>query len=664
MQQRAVLGVVRRVAAHPNADKLRLCEVDVGAKEALQIVCGAPNVREGLRVAVARVGTQLEVPELKSEAAEPLKWSKMKLKKSKIRGEASNGMMCSLHELGFTSQTEDLHAGIWEIQGEVVADAQPGSPIGDDWPQRCIADAVSVQDARAPLTSLEKHWDTAGALSEAGALLQWDRSTMMPAAAAPARARQQSVLTRVVHEMNTSAEYDGLLQEARSPTVQANLNAFEKRSVELATRELALNKAISSETVAQRAKLQAETLTRWEKARELGKWKIVEPVFADLLEISRDIARDQAAVLAQVAPDTAPKGAYGALVQEYVMDIDEDGIADIFATLKKRLSPLVQGAEAAAPSPALDASASGTAFEIAKQKEFSNAVLKSVFGKELAKTRLDESVHPFSIGISDGDVRITTRYNPDNLREGLMGSMHEAGHALYELGAPARGWPAGTFLDIATHESQSLFLERMIGQSRPFCKWIQGRYAQTFGYGRLDQDQRAGLEDLLLAGLNARSDTFVRVDADELAYPLHVIARFELERSLFDGSLAVKDLPQAWIDTHAELLGRAPPADDGKKNVLQDTHWYAGYFGYFPSYTIGAMAAHQLFTTMQGDLGADNVSGLIEKGNFEPIVGWLRENVHAHGRMDSGVQGLLKRVTGRTLDANAYCDYLEQKYSS
>mmetsp|Transcript_6948 Transcript_6948/g.13883 ORF Transcript_6948/g.13883 Transcript_6948/m.13883 type:complete len:667 (+) Transcript_6948:143-2143(+) len=666
MQRQAVLGFVRRVSPHPDADKLRLCEVDIGGKSLVQIICGAKNVREGLHVAVAPVGAQLELANLDSSKAEPLGTSKLKIKKAKMRGQSSNGMICSLKELGFVSESHDLHAGIWEIQDTIVAEAnaKPGQQIGDDWPQKSMQDVKALSEVRKPLEDLKAHWETSSALSEVSALLEWDQSTMMPPPGAPARGKQKSVLSKVIHEMNTSETYKSLLKNASDPAVQKCCNAFENRSVTLAQRDLILDGAIAPDLVAHRTKLQSECLTRWAKAREMGKWAIVEPIFSELLDVSRQVAKDQADALASFDKVNAPEGPYGALVQQFVLDVDERDIANLFSTLRDRLVPLVKKNSPVPQAEYVLDAGTGPLFEISKQKEFSEAVLKSVFGKELGNTRLDESVHPFSIGISDGDVRITTRYNPKNMREGLMGSLHEAGHALYELGAPARGWPAGTFLDIATHESQSLFLERMVGQSRAFSKWIQPRFQQTFGYGRLNEEQRTQLDSHLYSALNAQSETFVRVDSDELRYPLHIIARFELERELINGTLNPKQLPEAWIQLHQELLGQAPPANDGKKNVLQDMHWFAGYFGYFPSYTIGAIAAHQLFVAMETEIGAEEVKSCIETGKFEPIINWLRTNVHSHGRMDMGIQSLLQRVTGQPLNAEAYCDYLEKKYSS
>ncbi|MBC8009832.1 MAG: hypothetical protein H7067_07025 [Burkholderiales bacterium] len=276
-------------------------------------------------------------------------------------------------------------------------------------------------------------------------------------------------------------------------------------------------------------------------------------------------------------------------------------------------------------------------------------------GFDYARGRLDVSLHPFCEGSGD-DVRLTTRFNADEPLDALYSSIHEAGHGLYEQGLP--GAHAGTALGVAAgmamHESQSRLWENQVARSRSFWRWLEPELRAAFP-GPL-----AGVSgDQLHAAANAvEPGGMIRVDADEVHYNLHILLRFELEKRLFAGSLAVADLPAAWDALSEELLGRRPAhAGEG---VLQDVHWSGGAFGYFPSYTLGNMIAAQLWTAAR-----EKLSGLDEdfaRGDFSRLLGWLRAEVHAHGRREDAF-ALTLRVTGRPLGASALLAYLEERYA-
>ena len=264
-------------------------------------------------------------------------------------------------------------------------------------------------------------------------------------------------------------------------------------------------------------------------------------------------------------------------------------------------------------------------------KEIAGAI-----GFDFERGRMDVSVHPFTGGSHPSDVRITTRYSEDNWIEGIAGTIHECGHAMYEQGRShgQMDLPASQALGMATHESQSLLWERMVGQSRAFWIWVTPIVHKYFPHTK-----DCTPEDFYRA-VNIVTPSLIRVDADEVTYPLHVIVRFELERALFSGEMSVDDLPKAWNEKMEAYLGVTPPSD--KEGVLQDVHWSGGAFGYFPSYSLGAMIATQLYYKAREDIG--DLEGQIARGEFKELRAWLNANIHESGSVHPSadeVSGLL-----------------------
>jgi carboxypeptidase Taq len=274
-------------------------------------------------------------------------------------------------------------------------------------------------------------------------------------------------------------------------------------------------------------------------------------------------------------------------------------------------------------------------------------------GFDFGTGRLDTTLHPFSGGIPE-DSRITTRYDEDDFTSAMMAVLHETGHAMYERGRPAawRYQPVGETPGLGMHESQSLIVEMQASRSREFIEWVSPIARETFsGQGN------AWSPDNLYRLSTRVSRSFIRVDADEVTYPAHVILRYRLERAMIDGDLDAKDLPVAWDDGLKQLLGVSPP--DDSQGCLQDIHWYCGMWGYFPTYTIGAMAAAQLFARAKREV--TNIESGLAVGDFGPLMRWLREKVHGLGARYT-TNEILEKATGRALDPSAFKTHLNTRY--
>jgi carboxypeptidase Taq len=338
---------------------------------------------------------------------------------------------------------------------------------------------------------------------------------------------------------------------------------------------------------------------------------------------------------------------YDALLDQYEPDARSAAIDRVFDDLETLLPDILDRALARqSPPPALPPGP----FPASAQKALGRTMMTAL-GFDFAHGRLDESLHPFCGGTPD-DVRITTRYHEDSFMPGLMGVLHETGHALYERGLPAawRHQPVGRARGMSIHESQSLLMEMQACRSRHFLAFAVPHMAAAFGGGGWDADA--------LYAANVRvAPGFIRVDADEVTYPLHVLLRYRLEKALIAGDLAVHDLPAAWNEGMQRLLGLTPP--DDRLGCLQDIHWFDGAFGYFPTYTLGAMTAAQLFAAAVRAEPA--ILPGVERGDFMPLLAWLRREVHGFGAKLTTPE-LLKRATGQGLDVSAFLTHLEVRY--
>ena len=358
------------------------------------------------------------------------------------------------------------------------------------------------------------------------------------------------------------------------------------------------------------------------------------------------LVRDKAALLGQ-ALNLSP---YDALVDEYSPGISSVDIDAVFKTISRRLPSLIReviAMQEARPLLPLEGK-----FTHGRQRTLVMEIMKSM-GFDFARGRLDESEHPFTEGVP-GDMRLTTRYDQADVFTGLLSAMHETGHAMYHMGLPEqwRDQPVGRDRGMVAQESQSLLLERLVCRSRAFARYLSPLLIRHFGVSGPAWDP-----DNLYAHLTRVRRGAIRVDADELTYPLHVLVRYELEKRLLSGELAVRDLPEAWNTEMEQRLGFRPEND--REGCLQDIHWAVGSFGYFPSYALGAVIAVQFIESLRNEV--HDLDEQIARGEFAGLFGWLRTHVHSQGARLT-LQELLQEATGKTLSAAPFMRYLEGKY--
>jgi carboxypeptidase Taq len=378
----------------------------------------------------------------------------------------------------------------------------------------------------------------------------------------------------------------------------------------------------------------------WARARAENDFERFRPH----LERTFDIKRRVAACFPEAQ---AP---YDALIDEFEPGQTAAAVRAMFAELKAELVPLVQ-AIAACPPP--DDGMLRRHYPAARQLALADEAVKG-FGYDFNAGRQDQSAHPFTTSFGPRDVRITTRVREDYLPTCLMGSLHECGHALYDQGIPVKlaRSPLGRYASLGIHESQSRLWENLVGRSRPFWRFFFPRLQAAFADNLANVDHEA-----FYRAINKVQPSLIRVEADEVTYNLHTLLRFELEVDLLEGRLEARHAPEAWNARMKDYLGVDVP--DDARGVLQDTHWSAGLVGYFPTYTIGNLGSAQLFERALADLS--NLEDEIERGNFQPLLGWLRANVHAHGAKYLPGE-LLERATGKPLSARPYLAYLYRKY--
>ena len=492
--------------------------------------------------------------------------------------------------------------------------------------------------------ALEDRFRRLGLLSGAAAMLHWDWATMMPPGGAGARAAQLAELSLIRHETLTDARIPDLLDEAEAEAEEdgaldgwqrANLRGMRRRWREAAAQPAELVAALSE------ASSQCEMV--WREARPASDFAAFARAFQPLL----GLVREKAAALGQ-ALDCAP---YDALIDSHDPGLRAATIDPLFDDLARFLPEFlgrVQEAQAAAGPPPPPVSA-----PVAEQGALARRLMAAL-GFDFDHGRLDTSLHPFCGGTA-GDIRITTRYDEADTLSGLMAVLHETGHALYEAGLPEdwRFQPVGQACGMALHESQSLLMEMQACRSRPFMRFLAPLLERHLEGGR---GAGCDAETLYRRAIHVVPGC-IRVDADEVTYPAHIMLRYRLERALVAGDLAVDEIPGAWADLHEALLGLRPPSD--AEGCLQDIHWSVGELGYFPSYTIGALMAAQFFDAAARD--EPELWPAIGRGDFAPLLGWLRANVHSRASRHEGT-ALLERATGRPLGTVVFKTHLQRRY--
>jgi carboxypeptidase Taq len=390
------------------------------------------------------------------------------------------------------------------------------------------------------------------------------------------------------------------------------------------------------------AKAAAEGETAWEKARPQNDW----PGFLPFLERLVDLSRQEAEALGYT---TEP---YDALLDGYEVGETAAGLESLFRHLRESLVALVDAIRGSSRTP--EVGVLHRHYPRALQEQFSREAVVKI-GYDFEAGRLDPTAHPFSTGLGPGDVRITTRYDENFFSTAFFGTLHETGHALYNQGLPPEHWgtPRGQSISLGIHESQSRMWENLVGRSMGFWEHFFPQAQALF-----PALQDVSLETFHFA-INQVAPSLIRVEADEVTYNLHIIFRFELERSLINGGLQARDLPEAWSAKIQEYLGLTPP--DDRDGVMQDVHWSGGYFGYFPTYTLGNIYAAQFFTKASGELG--DPAKLFAQGEFEGLLAWLRRNIHSQGSRYRP-RDLVRVVTGEDLDSRFLIKYLSSKFKS
>ncbi|HWG71683.1 MAG TPA: carboxypeptidase M32 [Steroidobacteraceae bacterium] len=494
--------------------------------------------------------------------------------------------------------------------------------------------------AASPYEQLEQEFRRLHAFRGALSLLRWDAAVMMPRGSADVRGEQLAALETEHHALLTTPKVARLLERAEAAASQlddwplANLHEMRRQ------RDHAI--ATPPSLIARLAKATARAEVYWVEARKAGDFKILAPHLEEVVHL----VRDKAALLGQ-ARGLAP---YDALVDGFTPGVTMADIDTIFKALSRKLPGLINQAievqAAHAPVPLAGK------FTAARQRSLCVDVLKAL-GFPFDRGRLDESEHPFTEGVP-GDIRVTTRFDLSDPFSGLLGAVHETGHAMYDLGLPVkwRDQPVGRDRGLALEESQSLLFEMNLCRSRSFVKYLRPLLEKYLQVGGPEWEEGNLYRHLI----RVRRST-IRMDADELTYPVHIMLRYELEKKILEGSLPVADLPEAWNANLEQRLNIRPGSDvDG---CLQDIHWAVGHFGYFPSYALGAVIAGQLNEAMRAARPA--LDEEIAAGQFGGVMDWLRDNVHGvGGRLP--VQELMKQATGKPLTAAAYLRYLEAKY--
>ncbi len=476
-------------------------------------------------------------------------------------------------------------------------------------------------------------------LKSAAALLGWDQQTYMPPGGAEARGYQLAVLGRLVHERSASAELGQLLDELKPFVATLDPDSDDARLVKVTGRAYDKAARIPTKYVVDFA--QATTLGQqaWVEARAASDFSRFQPYLEKIVALRQEYST--------FFPDI--EHPYDAQLDDFEPGMKTREVQEIFEAVRPKQVELIKAIDT---KPPVDNSFLRQPFDEKKQWDFGVEVITR-FGYDWNRGRQDKSAHPFTQGFSLNDVRITTRVDPNFLNSMLFGTMHECGHAFYGLGpAPElerTGLDDGA--SSAIHESQSRLWENLVGRSLPMWEFFYPRLQKVF-------PQLKGVRlEKFYKGINKVQPSFIRVEADEATYNLHIMLRLEIEIALMEGKVEVKDLPQLWNAKMKEYLGVTPP--DDSKGVMQDIHWSSGMFGYFPTYALGNLISVQLWEKLSEEI--PDLPDQIHQGKFEALLGWLRTNIHRHGAKFEP-QELVQRVTGSKIDPAPYIRYLTKKY--
>ncbi|WP_404346581.1 carboxypeptidase M32 [Sutcliffiella horikoshii] len=486
------------------------------------------------------------------------------------------------------------------------------------------------------------HINKMDSYNEALSLIFWDLRTGAPKKGVDRRSDVIGILSSEVFNMSTSEEMASYLTQLLNEEVFHELDDITKASLLESKKNYDRNKKVPAKEYQEYVVLSTKAESVWEEAKEKSDFSLLQPYLEKLVGFNKKFIEYWG----------YEGNKYNTLLDMYEPGITVEKLDEVFAKLKERIVPLVQNIADSSVQPR--AKELLVSFPKDKQRDFSVEILKEL-SYDFDAGRLDETVHPFAIGLNPGDVRVTTKYDEEDFRTAVFGTIHECGHALYEqnISKELQGTGLCTGTSMGIHESQSLFYENFVGRHENFWK-RHYESLQRYAGGKFDE---ISLEEFYLA-INESKPSLIRIEADELTYSLHIMIRYELEKALFNDELEVKDLPKAWNEKYQSYLGITPPND--AKGVLQDVHWSGGSFGYFPSYALGYMYAAQFKQAMLKDL--PNYDELLANGDLGPVKEWLTEKVHQHGKLKKPLE-ILKDVTGEELNADHLIKYLEDKYN-
>ncbi|CCB85689.1 MULTISPECIES: carboxypeptidase M32 [Parachlamydia] len=474
-------------------------------------------------------------------------------------------------------------------------------------------------------------------------LLHWDQETYMPEDAAAIRAEQQKIMAGLVHKGRIAKPFVNALAKLidikTGKVLVKGLGSAKNAALKVWRREYLKETALPTQFVEDFAKLTSQSVLVWRSARQENSFRRFAPYLEKIIQMNRK----KADLLGY------KEHPYDALLDAYEPEMTTKRITPIFSDLKQFLVGLIKKIQ---QKTQIDDHFLFGKFSESKQMAFSQKILKGMH-YDMRRGRLDFSIHPFSSAAHPTDSRITTRIHPSSLLSNVRSVMHEAGHGLYEMGLPINeyGSPLGEHASLGIHESQSRWWETRIGQSLPFWEHYFPILQKEF-----KEFQKVSLKEFYKAS-NKVEPTFIRVEADEVTYNLHVILRFEIEKALIEGSLPIKEIPEAWNAKFKELLGLVPSTD--AEGCLQDIHWSLGSFGYFPTYTLGNLYAAQFFATFEQAFPKWEKS--VAEGELEFIKEWLEKSIFQFGRQYSSFE-LVEKVSDAPFSSKSFCHYLETKY--
>lgn len=478
-------------------------------------------------------------------------------------------------------------------------------------------------------------------LGSCQAVLDWDERTYMPRGGAENRANMISLIAGMVHEKITSPRIGEIIGELLGDGIDPNEDSIDAANVRELKRDYDLNVKIPRSLVEELSKTITLAQGKWQEARAASDFNAFLPWFEKVVELKRQVAE-------ALGYEGKP---YNAMLDIFEPGATTDDIAETFAGLRNELVKLLEKIEGSGKKP--DTSIITRDYPIDRQKEFGIEASKAI-GFDYGGGRLDETVHPFCTGFGPGDTRITTRYDKNHFPGAFFGTLHESGHGIYDQGllADHYGTPLGESISLGIHESQSRMWENMVGRSKAFWKHFFPKAQNVFP----DALGNVTMEQFYFA-VNDVRPSFIRVESDEATYNLHILLRFEIESAFFNGDLPLKEVPHVWNENFEKYFGIKPP--DDAKGCLQDVHWSAGLIGYFPTYSLGNLYAAQFFAHADKELGG--LHAQFEKGDFKPLLDWLRKNIHHHGRRYRATE-LVKKVTGQPLTHKPLIDYMTKKF--